>query len=118
MAAFPTVNPDPEFNTVLSGPPVATRRFRPSDIVISFVEVYEGPSPTPRAINFVWTVQSATDGRTVFSAREQRPIEASSRAQGHGFRTEVPLKTLIPGTYVLGTGATVGDRTARREVLF
>lgn len=117
-AASPTANPDAEFNTVLSGPPVATRRFRQSDTVVSFVEVYESGRPTPHAINFAATVQNAADGRTVFSAREQRPVEASPKGQGHGFRTDVPLKELSPGSYVLRLEASSGDRTARRDVLF
>jgi VWFA-related protein len=117
-ASLPTANPDAEFSTVLSGPPVATRRFSPSDTLTSFVEVYEGSRQTPHSINFVATIQDATDGRTVFSTREQRAVEASARGQGHGFRTDVPLNELSPGRYVMRAEATVDDRTARREVLF
>ena len=117
-ASLPTANPDPEFDTVLSGPPIATRRFSSSDTVASFVEVYERATSTPHAINFAATVQDATDARTVFSARDRRQVEASTMTVGHGFRTDIPLKDLRAGTYVLRLEATAGDKTARRDVLF
>jgi VWFA-related protein len=117
-ASLPTANPDPEFDTVLSGPPIATRRFSSSDTVASFVEVYERATSTPHAINFAATVQDATDARTVFSARDRRQVEASTMTVGHGFRTDIPLQDFPAGTYVLRLEATAGDKTARRDVLF
>lgn len=115
-----TANPDPLLKDVLPAPPVVTRRFRSTETLTAFAEVYDNSSPAPHTINVVTSVQDARDGRTVFNASDRRVIEASKRAAAHGFRTEIPLKGLSPGMYVLRVeaGSTANDQSARRDVLF
>jgi hypothetical protein len=47
-------------------------------------------------------------------------VQASSRPQTFGFTTDLPLKDLAPGMYLLRVDATstAGGQTARKDVLF
>jgi hypothetical protein len=115
-----TANPDPLLKDVLPTAPVATRRFQSTETLTSFAEVYDNSSPTAHAINVVTSVQDARDGRSIFNATDRRVIEAAKRTATHGFRTEIPLKGLSPGMYVLRVeaGSTANSQSAHRDVLF
>jgi hypothetical protein len=81
--------------------------------------LYAGPG-TARTVALMTSVQDARDGRTVFQAQDSRAIDASARALTHGFSTEVPLKNLSPGTYILRVAAqsSVAGYAAERAVPF
>ena len=115
-----TANSDPQLKDVLPSPPSVTRSFRSNDTLTTFAEVYDNSSPTAHAINVVTSVQDARDGRDVFSASDRRVIEASKRTATHGFRTEIPLKGLTAGMYVLRVDAasTADGKSVHRDVLF
>jgi VWFA-related protein len=117
--SFVTSNPDPLLKDALPASPVATRRFSPEDTLTTYAELYAGSGPA-RAVMLTTSVQNARDGRTVFQAQDRRAIDASARSLTHGFSTEVPLKNLSPGTYVLHVAAqsSVGGHAAERTVLF
>ncbi len=114
-----TANPDPLLKDVLSESPVATRTFSRAATLTSFAEVYDNSSWTAHTITFVTTVEDARDGRTVFDARDRRAVETSDTARTHGFKTDVPLKNLNPGSYVLRVEAasSAGGQSAHRDLL-
>ncbi len=112
-----TSNPDPLLKDALPSSPVATRLFSTTETLAIYAEVF-GSSSLGNAVSVSTTVQDARDGRTVFKASDRRATQPADRI--HGFTTEVPLKTLTPGMYVLRVEASTnaGDQSARRDVLF
>jgi VWFA-related protein len=117
--SFVTSNPDPLLKDALPAAPIVTRSFSPSETLTTYAEVYVGPG-SARAVTMMTSVQGARDGRTVFQAQDRRAIDASARSLTHGFTTEVPLKSLSPGTYILRVAAysSVGGQAAERTVPF
>jgi hypothetical protein len=65
-------------------------------------------------------VRNASDGRTVFTTRDSRAPEKSERPVTHGFKADVPLSGLTPGTYVLRVEATSmpSGTSTHRDILF
>ena len=114
-----TANPDPELQAMFSTPPQVTRTFVRADVLRTYVEVYDN-SKEAHAITVATSVQDAHTGRSVFQNEDRRVVQASSKPEGQGIRTDIPLKDFTAGTYVLhvkGT-STSGSRTAERDVLF
>ena len=114
-----TANQDPELQTMFSTPPVVTRSFGRMETLTSYVEVYDS-SKDAHAIAVTTSVQDAATGRSVFQTEDRRVVQASSKPEGQGIRTDIPLRDLNPGTYVLHVQATstAGARTATRDILF
>jgi hypothetical protein len=111
-----TANPDPMLKEVLGGSPAATRRFSANESLLIYAEAYDTSKQT-RGIAVATTVHDATDGRKVFESTDRREVRSTDRA--HGIRTDIPLKGLPPGLYMLGVEATsTPGRSARRDVLF
>jgi hypothetical protein len=98
---------------------VATRTFSQGETLTAYAELYAGSGPA-RAATLMTSVQDARDGRTVFQAQDRRTIDASARSLTHGFSTEVPLKNLSPGIYILRVAAqsSVGGLAAERSLPF
>jgi VWFA-related protein len=114
--ALVTANPDPALKEALGGSPTATRRFQTTETVTVYTEAY-GTSRQARQIGFNTTVHSAMDGRKIFEATDR--LEAGPADRVNGFRTDVPLKGMTPGSYVLGIEATSPPNgSARRDILF
>ena len=115
-----TANPDADLPGGLPTPPTASRVFSPSDTLSYYAEVYEGASRTPHAVEFTTTVQNARDGRTAFESGDRVVVQPSNRPQTFGFTTDLPLKGLPPGMYLLRVDArsTAGGQQARKDVLF
>ena len=118
--SLPTPGPDIPLRALLPTPPVATRSFTPSETLTFVVEVNDNSTLAAHTVNFAATVRRASDGRPVFTARDDRPIEASNRLRTHGFQTDLPLKDFSPGLYVLRVEATstAGGDAVYREVPF
>ncbi|MGH9204062.1 MAG: hypothetical protein ACRD2A_22780, partial [Vicinamibacterales bacterium] len=112
-----TPNPDPMLKDILPASPVARRRFSAAETLTVYAEVYDNSSQG-RAIAIATTVLDANDGRKVFEATDRRAAQPSVKVQG--FTTELPLKGLSQGTYVLRVEASAGagGPSARRDVLF
>jgi hypothetical protein len=117
--SFVTSNPDPLLKDALPGAPIATRSFSPAETLTTYSEVYVGPG-SARAVTMMTSVQNARDGRTVFQAQDRRAIDASARPLTHGFSTQLPLKSLPPGRYLLRVEAqsSVGGYATERIVPF
>jgi hypothetical protein len=114
-----TANQDPESQTMFSTPPVVTRTFAPAETLTAYVEVYDS-SKDAHSIAVATSVQDAQSGRTVFQTEDRRVVQAASKPEGQGIRTDIPLKDVAPGKYVLHIQATstAGNRTAARDILF
>ena len=119
-ASMPTPRPDPQLAELFSTPPSATRVFHPQEIVSMFVELYSSASSSRHRVDFLATVRDASDGRTVFTLRDDRTIEPSDEPQALGYGFDVPLRDLTPGMYVLRAEAAsrATDDLVYREVPF
>ena len=117
--SFVTSNPDPLLKDALPAAPIATRTFSPAETLTTYAELYVGAGPA-RAVTMMTSVQDARDGTTVFQAQDRRAIDASARPLTHGFSTQLPLKNLSPGRYLLRVGAqsSVGGYSTERIVPF
>ncbi|HXH07238.1 MAG TPA: hypothetical protein VNI83_11675, partial [Vicinamibacterales bacterium] len=117
----PTARPDPELKDLLPGPPTAIREFPPDDTLAVYAEVYEAKASVPHRVEITASVL-AEGGRAVFNASEERSSdELRGSAGGYGYRTEIPLRGLAPGLYVLRVEARSrleGVAPVARETLF
>jgi VWFA-related protein len=113
-----TANPDALPRDTLGVPPVVRRTFTRAETLGSYAEVYDNSSPMAHGLNYVVSVRSAADGRSVFETRDRRDVEAGRTTRTHGFRTPVPLADLQPGMYILHVEATAGSQSATRDIPF
>ncbi len=104
--ALVTAKPDPLLKDVFPAPPVATRVFGREEQVGVFAELYDYSTPAAHTVDLAVSVRSAADGRVVFNSRESRHAEASAKPRTFGYKTEIPLRDLAAGTYVLRVEAT------------
>jgi VWFA-related protein len=114
-----TANNDPELQAMFPAPPVATRTFGRDETLTSYAEVYDATTQA-HAITTTITVENGVTGQRVFQTEDRRVVQASSRPEGQGIRTDIPLAGLAPGKYVLRVAAssTGNGRSAQREILF
>ena len=101
--ALVNANPDPQLKDLVPVTPVVTRTFTRSQTLTAFAEIYDNAATLAHDLMLVATVRDAND-RVVFRAQDRRTGIAGARSQG--FTTEIPLKDLAPGTYVLRLDAT------------
>jgi hypothetical protein len=114
-----TANNDPELQAMFPAPPVVTRTFGRDETLTSYAEVYDATTQA-HAITTTVTVENGVTGQRVFQTEDRRVVQASSRPEGQGIRTDIPLAGVAPGKYVLRVAAssTGNGRTAQREILF
>lgn len=118
--AFVTPKPDAQLKELFPAPPIATRVFDPQQTIAFLTELYDNSNRSSHAVDFVVTVRDVNDGRTVFTMRDERTIQAGTTPRSEGYKGEIPLKDLTPGIYVLRVEATTraGNQFAFREVPF
>jgi hypothetical protein len=116
---FVTSNPDPLLKEALPASPIATRSFSSAETLTTYTEVYLAAGPA-RAVTMTTSVQDAREGRTVSRTQDRHDIATSARPLTHGFSTQLPLKNLSPGRYVLRIAAqsSVGGYATERIVPF
>ena len=114
-----TSNPDPLLKDALPAPPIATRSFGPDETLTTYTEVYLAAGAA-RAVTMMTSVRDTRDGRTVFQVEDRHALDASARSITQGFSTQVPLKNLSAGSYILHVGAqsSVGGYATERMVPF
>jgi VWFA-related protein len=116
-----TPTPDPELKGILPGPPTAIREFSSADTITAFAEVYDTQANNPHRVDITATVK-ADGGRTVFSQTEERATQELQGARGgFGYRVEIPLKDIQPGSYVLTIEARSrlsGNPSTREDIPF
>jgi len=118
--AYVTPRPDMQMKELLPGPPIATRVFGSQQTVHFLTELYDNASGSSHEVDFAATVRARSDGRVVWNLRDQRTIPAGNTPRTEGYKGDIPLKDLAPGTYVLRIEATsrTGNQFAFREVPF
>jgi VWFA-related protein len=100
-AATPTVRPDEQLRAVLPGPPVSSRTFPANDDIQLFTEVYDVAGPAPHKVDITTTV-TTDEGKVMFKTEETRDSsDLGGQRGGYGYTTQIPLKDLAPGRYVL-----------------
>jgi hypothetical protein len=118
---IPSVNPDPEFKTVLPAAPVTNREFPRNDQLALFTEVYDNQTKTPHRVAIKASV-IADDGKVVFTAADERKSEELQGAKGgYGYSSTIDTKAFAPGRYVLRVEAQTlltNGGTAKRELEF
>lgn len=116
-----TPSSDAELKEILPGPPTAVREFATGDTITAFAEVYDTQGNTAHRVDITASVKE-DGGRTVFSQTEERSTQELQGARGgFGYRVEIPLKDLQPGSYVLTVEARSrlsGNPTAREDIPF
>jgi VWFA-related protein len=117
--SFVTSNPDPLLKDAIPAPPVATRSFGPEETLTTYAEVYLAAG-SARSVTMTTSVQDAREGKMVFQAQDRRAVDAAARPIMQGFSTQIPLKNLSPGSYILRIEAqsSVGGYTMERIVPF
>jgi VWFA-related protein len=96
-----TVKPDEELKAALPAPPVAGREFPKGDELALFAEVYDNDVKTPHTVDITSTVV-AEDGKTVFTAHEERQSsDLQGKPGGYGHTARFSTADFAPGTYVL-----------------
>jgi VWFA-related protein len=118
--AFVTAKPDAQLKELFPAPPIATRVFDPRQTIAFLTELYDSSNLSSHAVDFVVTVRDVNDGRTVFTMRDERTIQAGTTPRSEAYKGEIRLKDLTPGIYVLRVEATTraGNQFAFREVPF
>jgi VWFA-related protein len=116
-AAMMTPEPDPQLKATFPVPPVATRVFSRGETLGVYTELYDNTTTAAHTADFTVSVRDAS-GRALYTARESRTIGGKGQVQG--YRTDVPLRDLPPGAYVLRVEAVsrFDDTSAVREVPF
>ncbi len=116
----PTAGVDPVLKDMLPAPPTTVRDFAASDVLALVTEVYDNVGKATHRVEITSTLL-AENGRVVFKSSEMRASsELGGKRGGYGYTTQIPLKDLQPGLYVLKVDArsTLGrEATAAREML-
>jgi len=119
-AALPTIRPDEQLRQVLPGPPVAIRAFPASDEIRLFAEVYDNAGSVPHKVDITTTI-TTDEGKVMLKTEETRDSsDLGGQRGGYGYTTQIPLKDLAPGRYVLkveGRSRLKDVAPAAREVL-
>ena len=120
----PTASPDQgvnEFKDVLPAPPTSSRDFPAGDQLAIFTEVYDNLGGAAHRVAITASVLS-DDGKTVFTTSDERRSEELQGASGgYGYATQIPLRGMASGRYVLRVEAKSlagKGETAVRELEF
>ena len=117
--AFVTSNPDPLLKDAIPAAPIAARSFSQEETLTTYTEVYLAAG-SARTVTMTTSVQDAREGQTVFQVQDRQAIDAAARPVTHGFTTQIPLKSLRHGSFLLRVAAraSVGDYATERIVPF
>lgn len=100
-AMTPTARPDEQLKQVLQGPPSVVRDFVQGDTLALFAEIYDNEAGTPHRVDITTTVVGE-DGRTAFKTEDVRSSDELKGARGgYGYTTQIPLRDIAPGRYLL-----------------
>ena len=121
MSRAATVRPSGKPRASLPGPTTATREFEAGDTLVLYGEAYENaPGAGPHTIDII-TELRRMDGRALASMIQQRASREVDKSGGYGFTSEMSLKDLAPGNYVIHVEvrSNIGERpTATRHLQF
>ena len=96
----PTARPDEQLAQVLKTPPTIMRDFLNLETLGVFAEIYDNETK-PHSVDITTSVV-AENGSSVFKTEDQRSSSELGGARGgYGFTTQIALKDIAPGRYVL-----------------
>ena len=104
----PTAQADPVFKNVLPGPPTTRREFYDIDTLALYAEVYDSiGGSTPHTVDITTRITNDL-GKEVLKTSESRASKElqsgsvpGATGAGFGYTTNIPLKELPPGRYML-----------------
>jgi hypothetical protein len=100
-ATIPSGGSSARWTQSLGMTPTTRRAFESSDELRAMVEVYDNDVKTPHTVDITSTVV-AEDGKTVFTAHEERQSsELQGKPGGYGHTARFSTTEFAPGTYVL-----------------
>jgi VWFA-related protein len=114
----PTSAPDAQLQDVLPGPPIAMRTFAQNEELALFAEIYDNEARQPHKVDITTTI-TTDEGKVVFKTDDVRDSsELAGKRGAYLYPTRIPLKDLVPGSYVLQVAARsrLGGITAERQV--
>jgi VWFA-related protein len=121
MSRAATVRPSGKPRASLPGPATATREFEVGDLLVLYGEAYENArGAEPHTLDII-TELRGTDGRALASMIQQRASREVDKSGGYGFTSEMSLKDLTPGIYVIHVEvrSNIGERpTMARHLQF
>jgi VWFA-related protein len=104
----PTAQPDPVFKGVLPGPPTTRREFYDIDTLALYAEVYDSiGGSTPHTVDITTRITNdlGKEVHKTSEARASKELQSASvpgaAGAGFGYTTNIPLKELAPGRYML-----------------
>jgi VWFA-related protein len=99
----PTPMPDKQLQGIMPGPAMARREFVKGDVLAAYAEVYDNLPPTPSHTIDITTSVVTLEGTSVFKAAEERSSTELQGVKGNGYGhvTQIPLKDVAPGRYLL-----------------
>lgn len=100
-ALTPTARPDEQLKDVLAGNPSVVRDFVQGDTIALFAEIYDNEADKPHRVDIL-TSLLGEDGRQVFKTEDERSSsELQGPRGGYGYTTQIPLREVAPGRYIL-----------------
>jgi hypothetical protein len=115
-APSPAVAPQDGLSDILPFQPTARRAFRKTDKAAAFVRIYQRtPSFAPAAVK---TTVTSTTGEVVADADERVRGAAAGNGSAADYQVDLPLAALTTGEYLVTITATLGNRTAQRQLRF
>jgi VWFA-related protein len=114
----PTSAPDAQLQDVLPGPPIAMRTFAQNEELALFAEIYDNEASRPHKVDITTTI-TTDEGKVVFKKDDVRDSsELAGKRGAYLYPTRIPLKDLVPGSYVLqvAAGSRLGGIAAERQV--
>jgi hypothetical protein len=97
----PTARPDEQLKEVLPGPPTIVRDFLQGDTLALFTEIYDNEVAKPHRVDVTSSILTE-DARVVFKTEDVRSSDELKGARGgYGYATQIPLRDVAPGRYVL-----------------
>lgn len=97
--------------------PTARRDFSVADRVSAFLYVYQSGSQVPAPVMMSSRIADAMDTK-VFEAVHTLDASLFTTARAAGYRLDLPLASLQPGSHLLSIEAAAGGIRARRDIQF
>ena len=121
-STIPTAAPDEQLQQVLPGPPVSMRVFSQDDEIGVYAEIYDNEPSTPHSVGITTTIMDEAGTVRFKTDKVYDSADLQGKPGGYGYITRIPLKALVPGSYVLKLKVVMNlrlgqDATADRQVL-
>lgn len=120
-AGVPTRPADAATAKMIPLMPSAARAFTAGDTLALYAEAYDNDTRGPHGVDLTAAIRDETGKVLVSTSEERSSAEIGGGRGGYGFRVDLPLKGLPPGSYVLtliARSRASGNATATRDIPF